>query len=109
MRTRNTRRSPVRGGRQRHPVTYTQYRNTQFQGLAANIQKDALGRILLDEPKLTEVRVHAQVHDSVVVSVPKGRRDLVREVARRMLAAAVDWLPGVLVKVELCGPGERGG
>ena len=93
-------------GRQRHPVSYTEYRNTQFQGLAANIQKDALARILLDAPKLIDVQMHAQVHDSVIVSVQEGRGDLVREVARRMLSAAAKWLPDVLVKVELCGPGR---
>lgn len=91
----------VRGGRRRRPVTYTEQRNTRFQGIAANLAKDALARIVFDLP---DVWCHAFVHDSVLVSITD--KDQIEAVARKMLDAADHWLPGVVVKVEACGPGR---
>lgn len=56
-------------GRSRGGVDYGQWRNTQFQGLAADGAKLALWRLL----KEGFTRIRAFVHDEVVVGVPAGR------------------------------------
>jgi DNA polymerase I-like protein with 3'-5' exonuclease and polymerase domains len=91
----------VKGGRRRWPVTYTEQRNSRFQGLAANLAKDALATVVEELP---HVMVHAFVHDSLLVSVTDGAH--VEEVAHKMLEAGTRWIPGIAVAVESCGPGE---
>jgi DNA polymerase I-like protein with 3'-5' exonuclease and polymerase domains len=94
----------VVGGRTRAPVSYTEERNTRFQGLAANLTKDALARVWQSMP---HVMIHAFVHDSLLISVEDNadKEDVVASVAGVMLDAARDWIPGVLVHVEADGPG----
>jgi DNA polymerase I-like protein with 3'-5' exonuclease and polymerase domains len=92
----------VKGGRRRWPVTYTEQRNTRFQGLAANLAKDALASVTEELP---HVWVHAFVHDSLLVSVTDAAH--VEEVANKMLEASERWIPGIAVAVEACGPGNN--
>lgn len=87
-------------GRIRYPVSYTESKNTRFQGLAANLTKDALARAVLDHG----VAVHLFVHDSLLISTAEA--EWPEDVARVMLAAAHEWLPGVRAGVEISGPGE---
>lgn len=95
----------VAGGRKRAPVSYTEQRNTQFQGLAANLTKEALARVWADVP---EAMIHAFVHDSLLISVVDDAKMLrtVERVAELMLWAARRWIPDVLVHVEAVGPGR---
>jgi hypothetical protein len=92
----------VKGGRRRWPVTYTEQRNTRFQGLAANLAKDALASVVEELP---HVWVHAFVHDSLLVSVTDPAH--IEDVAHQMLEAGRRWIPGVAVAVEACGPGDN--
>ena len=95
----------VVGGRKRCPVSYTEQRNTRFQGLAANLTKEALALVWAEMP---EVMIHAYVHDSLLVSVKddSNMRETVAGVAKRMLWAARRWIPDILVHVEATGPGR---
>lgn len=95
----------TKAGLRRYPVTYTEQRNTRFQGLLAALTKDALGCILVDRPELCQV--HAFVHDSILISVPRGGEERVLEAGEIMLDAAARWLPDILVKVDICGPGDN--
>lgn len=95
----------VPSGRTRYPVTYTEQRNTRFQGLAADVCKDALAALVLDCAGLCTV--HAFVHDSVLISLPVGAEKRVADVAGIMLTAAKWWLPDVRVGVEAVGPGQN--
>lgn len=97
------RRVTISGGRQRHPVSYTESRNAPMQGLAANLTKDALARVALDY--IGDVQIHAYIHDSLLISVVDEQT--VRDVAQIMLDAAHTWLPGIRVGVEACGPGHN--
>lgn len=100
------RRVLTHGGRIRYPVSYTEQRNTRFQGLAANLAKDALARVVLDHPDLCTV--HAFVHDSLLISAPESvGLEHVKVVAQVMLEAAAKWLPGILVRVAITGPGRN--
>ena len=94
----------VKGGRVRRPVTYTEQRNTPFQGLAANLAKEAL--IALTFMSDTVWTVHAFIHDSVLISCPEGRPDLATVAAHVMLDSAAQWVPDVRTGVEVCGPGN---
>ncbi len=89
------------GGRQRCPVSYTESKNSPFQGLAANLTKTALAKVVLDSPG--NWRVHSFIHDSILFSAWDS--GAVHEVHRRMVQAAGEWLPGVRVLVEVNGPG----
>lgn len=95
----------VSGGRKRCPVSYTEQRNTKFQGLAANLTKTALAAVVLGGPP--SCQVHAFIHDSLLISVPIGYTDEVDWVARLMLAAGDRWIPGVRLGLEICGPGQN--
>ena len=97
------RRVVIPGGRVRCPVTYTEQRNSRFQGLAANLAKDALTAVVYSK---LPVKVHAFIHDSVLISVEVGDVQTPRTVADIMLAAAEHLIPGVRAGVEMCGPGE---
>lgn len=97
------RRSVAAGGRTRCPVSYTESRNHPFQAIAANLAKEALAMIVLDNPG--EWITHAFIHDAVLISA--SGTDAVEEVRRRMIEAARLWIPGVLVKVSVSGPGEN--
>jgi len=92
------------GGRTRHPVSYSEQHNTIFQGLAANLCKLALARVVLEyEPAW----VHTFVHDSLLISVEEAEQErVVDEVMDIMLAAAADTLPGIRCGVEAVGPGN---
>lgn len=94
------RRVVVDRGRVRCPVTYTESKNTRFQGLAANLTKDALARAVLDHG----VAVHLFIHDSLLISTEAA--EWPEDVAQIMLAAAREWIPGVRAGVEISGPGE---
>jgi len=97
------RRVVTEGGRIRCPVSYTESRNAPFQSLGANVTKEALSMIVLDDP--WDWNVHAFIHDAVLFS---ARDDgAVAEIRDRMLAAADMWLPGVRVTVEVNGPGSN--
>ena len=91
----------VSGGRRRSPVSYTEERNTRFQGLAANLVKDALASLVLDH----QFMVHAFIHDAVLISL--SGMESVHTAADIMLDAAARWLPSVRVGVEICGPGSN--
>lgn len=95
------RRVTVDRGRVRFPVSYTESKNTRFQGLAANLTKDALARAVLD----FGVAVHLFIHDSLLISTEQA--EWPTDVARIMLEAAHEWLPGVRAGVEISGPGEN--
>lgn len=97
------RRVVITGGKVRCPVTYTEQRNSKFQGLAANLTKDALAAVVFAD---LDVTVHAFVHDSVLVSVPAADQSTPTQVAQIMLEAAHRWIPGVRAGVEICGPGN---
>lgn len=90
----------IAGGRTRCPVSYTEAHNTPFQGLAANLAKEALA-LLCEEP--APWHLHAYIHDSVLFTAYATEQ--VEEVRRRMLAASREWIPGVKVEVEINGPG----
>lgn len=92
----------VLGGRRRYPVSYTEQRNTRFQGLAADLAKEALTRIVLEQSGICTV--HAFVHDSVLISVPEGQN--ANAVAQTMLDAERHWLPDCRAGVEIAGPGQ---
>ncbi len=93
----------VCGGRKRCPVSYTEQRNTRFQGLAANLAKEALASVAFSG--LT-VKIHAFVHDSILISVVRGDTETPRKVAELMLASARKHIPGIRAGVEICGPGD---
>ncbi|MFA4972350.1 MAG: DNA polymerase [bacterium] len=96
----------VTGGRRRYPVSYTEQRNTRFQGLAADLAKDALARIVLEGSEVATV--HAFVHDSVLISVPDddSREQRAGCIADSMLLAERRWLPSCRAGVEISGPGR---
>jgi DNA polymerase I-like protein with 3'-5' exonuclease and polymerase domains len=95
----------VDGGRTRCPVSYTEAKNTRFQGLASNLTKVALARVVLECDRCL---VHGFIHDSLLISVREygNHKWSVGGVARIMLDAAHKWLPGVRVTVEAKGPGR---
>jgi len=94
----------VKGGRTRAPVTYTEQKNTPFQGLAANLAKEALISLTFYPTDLWTV--HAFIHDSVLLSIEENRPDRAELAARTMLEAAAVWVPDVRTGVEICGPGR---
>lgn len=95
----------VDGGRTRCPVSYTEQHNTRFQGLAANLTKDALARVVFEMP--VHCLVHAFIHDAVLISVPESpvMNESANIAASKMLEATTKWLPGVRCEVEISGPG----
>lgn len=95
----------VDGGRTRCPVSYTEQHNTRFQGLAANLTKDALARVVFEMP--VHCLVHTFIHDAVLISVPESpmMNESANIAASKMLAATTKWLPGVRCEVEISGPG----
>jgi DNA polymerase I-like protein with 3'-5' exonuclease and polymerase domains len=95
----------VDGGRTRCPVSYTEQHNTRFQGLAANLTKDALARVVFEMP--VHCLVHAFIHDAVLISVPESpmMNESANIAASKMLEATTKWLPGVRCEVEVSGPG----
>lgn len=104
----------IPGGRTRHPVSYTEQHNTRFQGLAANLTKDALASVVFNNGRTEDGRdtwsVHAFVHDSVLISVGEHlpqRGNIVHVVTSYMLDAARRWLPDVRCGVEVTGPGKN--
>lgn len=101
------RRVTVDGGRTRCPVSYTEQHNTKFQGLAANLVKEALALIAFHA--LGSWKVHTFIHDSVLISVPEddNAKDLADLVAGLMLDAAKIWMRGVRCGVEISGPGHN--
>ena len=91
----------IRRGHVRRPVSYTEKRNTRFQGLTALLCKRALCKVM----DLPDVVVNAFVHDSVLISCcDEGAVELAGEA---MLDAAKEYLPTVRVTVEICGPGDN--
>jgi len=88
----------VTNGRVRFPVSYTELHNCKFQGLAADLTKNALCTILdLD------VVVHGFIHDSFLIS---GDEKTMRMVVDAMLDSASKYLPSVRVGVGVEGPGK---
>lgn len=90
----------------RGDISYTQACNTLFQGLAADIAKDAGFEIAyacyvdIDSP-LWGCRIVMFVHDEFVLEVPEERCDpAARELDRIMVRVASKWLPDVKVKTE---------
>ncbi|RLC87854.1 MAG: hypothetical protein DRJ03_04720 [Chloroflexi bacterium] len=93
------RRVTVPSGRCRAPLSYTEAHNAKFQGLAADLNKVALGFIM----DIKDIAVHSFVHDAFVFSCKDESK--AREVAKAMLRAATVCLPNVKVEVEASGPG----
>ena len=91
----------IRRGHTRRPVSYTEQRNTRFQGLAALLCKRALS-LLMDHK---DIVINAFVHDSVLISATDT--DSVMAAAGTMLAAGRDYLPNTRVSVDICGPGRN--
>jgi DNA polymerase I-like protein with 3'-5' exonuclease and polymerase domains len=95
------RESVTRTGRRRRPVSYTEWLNTQFQGLAADGAKLAMASLWEQG-----VRVCAFVHDSFIIELPD------EPVARLQVMAAQDTMiremqrvvPDVKISVEIEGP-----
>jgi len=99
------RRLVIKGGWVRYPVSRTEYNNGQFQGLAAMLTKDALGRLA----ELPDIQVRAFVHDAFLLAIPEdARRDeRALQAAQVMIEAAHTWLPTTRVTVDICGPGKN--
>ena len=74
--------SVIPTGRVRREARYTEYRNTQFQGLASDGAKLALWRLTVEG-----FRIVAFVHDEIVVEVPTETAD---ESSRRITAIMRD-------------------
>jgi hypothetical protein len=91
----------IRRGHVRRPVSYTEQRNTRFQGLTALLCKRALCRVM----GLSDVVVNAFVHDSVLISCKS--HDEAMAAGEAMLDAAKEYLPTVRVSVDICGPGDN--
>jgi len=91
----------IRRGHVRRPVSYTEKRNTRFQGLTALLCKRALCKVM----DLPDVVVNAFVHDSVLISCCD--EGAVEAAGEAMLDAAKEYLPTVRVTVEICGPGDN--
>ncbi len=96
----------LRSNRVRGGVGYSDGANGFFQGLAADMSKDALRRVTrecwLDESSpLFGSRVVAFVHDEIIAEVPIARAtEASWRVAELMLAAARTWCPDVKSKAE---------
>jgi DNA polymerase I-like protein with 3'-5' exonuclease and polymerase domains len=92
-------------GRLRGDVSYCEACNGMFQGLAADIAKDA-GFALAREcyvGSLRGCRIVNFVHDEYVVEVPEhaAAQDTAPRIERLLVDAAGPWLPGVKLGVEV--------
>jgi len=94
------RKATVKSGRIRCPLTYTEAHNAMFQGLAADLTKTAMARIVW-----RGVLVHAFIHDAFLISAQNSVT--VVQTAKEMLRAAAEWIPGVRVGIEIAGPGKN--
>lgn len=96
----------VRSNRVRGGCRYTAACNTYFQGLAADIAKDALYRVtkecLLDETSvLFGSRPVAFIHDELLMEHPEDKAaEAAARVAEIMVAVACEWTPDVPHSVE---------
>lgn len=90
-------------GRVRAGASYTERCNSWFQGLGADMAKDALYRVARAQHVGTMcARTCNFVHDEIVVETPVELvDDTAREVEACMLAAAKHWLPDVPCGVEV--------
>ena len=90
-------------GRFRGDISFTKRCNTLFQGLAADMAKDAGFRIAyacyvdLDSPLLGG-RIVKCIHDEFILEVPEHRgHEAAHEVSRNMIEAARVWIPAVKI------------
>ncbi len=91
-------------GRLRGGVSYTDACNGMFQGLAADIAKDAGFKLAREcyAGRLAGCRIVNFVHDEYVIEVPEYRALSHAIVIEELLvAAARPWLPGVKLGVEV--------
>ncbi len=86
-----------RTGRVRSPVSYSQARNTPFQGLAADGCKEVMWRLLK-----RGYRVIAFVHDEFVIEVPESDdyRPVADEIVRICKEGMQPFIPGIPVECE---------
>lgn len=96
----------LRSNRYRGGVSYTEACNTLFQGMGADIAKEAGFNIAegcyvdLDS-HLFGCRIVNFIHDEFVIMVPESRcHEAGAELEKRMLDAAAPWLPDVRIKCE---------
>jgi hypothetical protein len=91
-------------GRVRGGVSYTDACNGMFQGLAADVAKDAgfqLSRACY-VGELRGCRIVNFVHDEYVIEVPEeGARSFANVIEALLVKAARPWLPGVKLGVEV--------
>ena len=96
----------LRSNRVRGGLSFPDCANTFFQGLAADMSKDALRRVskecwLEESSPLFGSRVVAFIHDELIVEVPIDRAtEASWRVAQLMLDAAATWCPDVKSKAE---------
>jgi DNA polymerase-1 len=90
-------------GRFRGGVTYTEACNTLFQGLAADMAKDAgwlicQGCYLDQSSPLFGCRIVNFVHDEFIIEAPEHRaHEAGAELSRLMILASRNWLPQVKI------------
>jgi DNA polymerase-1 len=91
-------------GRRRGDVSYCDACNGMFQGLAADIAKDAgfeLARACYVE-QIAGARIVNFIHDEWVVEVPETEaRDYSQVIRHVLINAAARWLPDVMLDVEV--------
>lgn len=100
----------LRSGRVRGGCNYTSACNTYFQGLAADLAKEAVFETSrrcylesLGSPLFGSFPV-AFIHDEIIIEAPVDRwREAAEELSRVMVAAAKNWIPDVAIRADPAG------
>jgi hypothetical protein len=96
--------SLTRTGRQRCPVSYTEYLNTQFQGLAADGAKLAAAMLWAHQ-----YNICAFVHDAFLIEIGPAPVERVERARQIMIDQMQRVVPDIKISVEVGGPYKHWG